>query len=49
MPLITLYHQGRELAPHAFDQGDGTFLIRYADNGDIAVVPEDDIEQRLNR
>jgi hypothetical protein len=48
MPLISLYHEGRELSPHALDQDDGTFLIQYADTGDMAVVPAGEIEQRLN-
>jgi hypothetical protein len=44
---IRLLHQGREIAPYAMDTDDGYMTICYADNGDIAVVPLDEIAQEL--
>jgi hypothetical protein len=44
---IRLLHQGREIAPYGMDNDDGTMTVRYADNGDIAVVPMDEITQEL--
>lgn len=40
---IALFHQGREIAPYPMDNDDGTFTVRYADNGDIAVVADTEI------
>jgi hypothetical protein len=33
----------REIARNAVDYGDGTVMIQYLDNDDVAIVPKDEI------
>lgn len=42
--MSKLTHKGREIEDNAVDYGDGTVMIGYKDNGDIAIVPKSEIK-----
>jgi hypothetical protein len=39
-----ILHKGREVEDNAVDYGDGTIMISYKDNGDIAIIPKAELE-----
>jgi hypothetical protein len=43
------FHKGREVENNAVDYGDGTVMIQYKDNGDIAIVPKSEITQEADQ
>jgi hypothetical protein len=36
----------REVDSNAVDYGDGTVMVQYLDNGDIGIVPKDELVRR---
>jgi hypothetical protein len=43
---MLLFHKDREIRNNAIDYGDGTVMIQYKDNDDVAIVPKSEIKRQ---
>jgi len=40
---MKILHKGREVEDNAVDYGDGTVMIQYKDDGDIAIIRKSEL------
>jgi hypothetical protein len=41
---MKLYHDGREINDNAVDYGDGTVMIQYKDDNEVAIINKSEIK-----